>query len=384
MEGEMRNRIAAFAGRAAVPAVLLAALLVAPVALPRAARGQEEGDKVVITLKSGKKFNVVLVSRTPTEVKMRMGENEITLPVSTIATIERVGGEAPAAPAEESAPATAPAPSAGTKPKPATITMKDGTVLTGFIVARGGGRVWFVEGEPRALATDFVAKIEGGEPGAGSGQSATITGSSSDRAQALVQEFASGDTARELAAYSALEALGPEAIAAPILAGLKNENAKVRRMCMSLAGRVRQVGALPTIFSILHTDTDPEVRKAAAETLGSWPAEGAPEALLRAAGWDRVPDVRTAALTSLTRYAAPEMAKSLVDMLAEFPDDATALPALYAAIRRATGKELWTTRDRAGWMKWWDQEGGKEEIEKVIAARRRAAAGETEDESEGE
>jgi len=391
----MSNRVAAFARRASTPvvlgpAVLALALLAAPTIFPSPARGQQAGDKVVITMKSGKKYTVELISKGESEVKFKLGTSEMAVPASMVSSIEAVegaGGDSRPTPAPAPSPAPAPAARTGSgeAPTPSVITMKDGTVLTGFVVGKGDGKVWIVEGEPRALGEAFIAKTEagtGGSGGSGGGtEAATMTGSSSDRARALVREFASADDARQLSAYSALEALGPSAIADAVLEGMGDKDPRVRRMCVSLAARVRQESALKTIYTMLEKDEDNSVRKATAETLGSWPAEGAPEALLHSAGWDRNADVRTASLTSLTRYAGPEMAKTLIDMLADFPDDATALPALFGALRHATGKELWTSKDRAGWAKWWNEEGGRQEIDDVIAEKKRK---ETFKEGEGE
>ena len=106
----MNQRIAAIARRSSAPAVLALAFLALPILPAREARGQQEGDTVVVTMKSGKKYTVKLVSRDASEVKFKLGSSELTVPASMVSSIEVVDGGG-GRPAPATAPAPAPAPS---------------------------------------------------------------------------------------------------------------------------------------------------------------------------------------------------------------------------------------------------------------------------------
>jgi len=54
-----------------------------------AARGQEAGDRVIITLSSGKKFSGTLVSRSGGDVVLRIGDSPISLPGTMVASIQK-------------------------------------------------------------------------------------------------------------------------------------------------------------------------------------------------------------------------------------------------------------------------------------------------------
>ena len=131
--------------------------------LASAASAQEEGDAVQLTLKSGKKVNATFLYKDGATVKVRVGASEMNLPVAMVVSIDKVGGEEPSPapapePADEPAPGSAPpsggpaAGPAGGPPKGASLILKDGRVLEGFVVAKGKGLLWIVPG--RAIAVD--------------------------------------------------------------------------------------------------------------------------------------------------------------------------------------------------------------------------------------
>jgi hypothetical protein len=369
----MRAPLARLPRRSFPLAALLAAALCGG-----AAAAQEAGDSVVVVLRSGKKYSGTLVSRDDSKLKIRMGSTEVELPSSMVSRVEKVepepepepagGGPAPA-PSGEPAPAPAPSAGGGGPPKGASLVLKDGTVIEGYVVAKDGGRLWIVPGKAMEVSLDDVSESFGDvEP---QGKGIVFTGNKKADARRMVKELGASESARISAAGAALDDMGQDAVPA-ILEGLQDTDPNIRGRCLGFVGKIRPPEAVPQLLLMVRSDSESSIRANVAGVLGAWDPPGGRRALLEATWRDPENSVKMVALSALAKVAGPEEASALIDLLNILPTDSPSRANLYSALKQATGLKL--LDDAAIWIKWWD-EGGREkmaeEAEKVAAERRR-------------
>lgn len=325
---------------------------------PSDARGQEAGDRVIITLSSGKKFTGTLVSKSEGEVVLRIGDSPISLPGTMVASMQKEPVPA-AAKATAAAPAPAPAPAAdapGEEPRPATVLLKDGSTVEGFLLKKGDDRIWIVPGKAVTVPTKDVDEVFGEFPEEGG---LAISGDAARDSMRLVKDLGSPDPAKSKAASAALEAYGDGALPA-LIKGLRNENSTVRNMCLgNLAARGVEAG-LDGMMDLMRTDPVMGLRAAAAEALVNFNRPIVRRALLEAAWRDRDERVKAAAIRSLVRIATVEEAPALIDLLNILPEGAESKSVVYEALRTATGEKM--ASDAPLWIEWWESKGGKESV----------------------
>ena len=390
------------ATRFVVLAGLAGAALVA--ALPAIA--QDEGETVVITLKSGKKYTATLVSKDSSNVKFRIGKSELSMPASAVVSIEKpaaepsegepapesaggsgggMGGGAPSggAPAGGAGAPGAPNIEAEGAPKGAAITLKDGTVMIGYVLAKESGKIWFVPGRVLGVSESDIESAEGNMEAPGGAGTIRITGNKTADGVKLIAELASGVPMRVNAAMSILRSMGPEAI--PIyLSGLKNPSAEARDLCIEGLCHYHAKEAIVPLMAMLRDDRDPRIRCSVAGRLGQWDPPLARRAILDAIWQDRDTTVKTTGLLALEKTAGPEEVSALIDLISIIPTDSEARASLFRVLKNATGERF--APDAELWLNWWNGEG-REKVsvmeEKVREARIRreqaAAMGVTDD-----
>jgi hypothetical protein len=358
--------------------ILTAGALLAATALPAMdawapdARAQDEGDTVMLRLKGGKTFEGTLVSRNDTTVKIRIGDSEIDLPADFVEAIEKVdepspppspapmpgppgpapaGGDGEAAPAENGG-------GAASGLRGASLVLKDGTILEGFVVKRDAGKYWIVPGKAVEVDVDDVAEAFGDtEPKSGLGPA--LSGDANADAAKLILEISSGDNMRAALAATMLDKIKDQSGPA-LIAGLRMDSRVARQQCLGLLGNYRPKEAVGPIIDVLRTDPDVDIRRSAASILGAWDPPGARRALLEAAWRDRSEAVKTAALYGLEAKSGPEEASALMDLLSIYAEDFTGRPHLFKALRKSTGQKIDDIADK--WIEWWNDKGGREEM----------------------
>jgi hypothetical protein len=362
----------------AVLRTLATGALLAILGLPASfANAQDEGDTVLLKLKSGKSFEGVLVSRDDTNVKIRIGDSEIDLPADFVESVERIAEpEPPPSPPADPGPApdsnpgvpavrspysrdAAPAVNGGTSDalRGASLLLKDGTLIEGFVVKKENGKYWIVPGKPVEVEADDVAEAFGDtEPKTGIGP--TLTGDANADAAKLVLELASGDNIRAATAAAVLEKIKDQATPA-LVAGLKMDSKMARQQCLSYLGTYRPKEAVGPILEMLRSDPDLDIRRSVVSTLSAWDPPGARRALLEAAWRDRSEAVKVAALYGLEAKSGPEEASALIDLLSIYSEDFSGRPQLFKALRKATGQKFDDTNEL--WLEWWNEKGGREE-----------------------
>jgi hypothetical protein len=390
--------------KSATRLVVLAGLAGAALVASLPARAQDEGETVVITLKSGKKYTATLVSKDSSNVKFRIGKSELSMPASAVVSIEKPAPEpSEGEPAPESgggspggggmgggtsggAPAggaEAPSAAAEGSPKGAALTLKDGTVMIGYVLAKEEGKIWFVPGRVLGVAESDIESAEGNlEPPGGAG-AIRITGDKAADGARLVKELASGVPARVNAAWAVLRTMGREAIPT-FLAGLKSPSAEARDLCIEGLCNYQVKEAIVPLMAMLRDDRDPRIRCSVAGRLGQWDPPLARRAILDAVWQDRDQMVKSTGLLALEKTAGPEEVSALMDLLSIIPTDSEARGSLFRVLKNATGERF--APDAELWINWWNGEG-REKVsvmeERVREARIRreqaAAMGVTED-----
>jgi hypothetical protein len=350
---------------------LLGALPVGP------ARAQEEGDTVVLTLKSGKKVTGVLVSKGDSQIKVRVGSSDMTLPAGMVASIESASGgeaapapsapapDAPSAPAPDGAP-NAPAPGAGSgpasgAPRPVSIMMKDGKLLEVHVLAKNGTKIWVVTGKAMAIDEGDIEEAFGSLEPAGGPKGLVLTGDKGADATRLVEELDCGVRQRIDSAFAALKGLGMDAVPA-FMKGLKSKTTEARDLCIEALTAMHVAEAQEPLQAMLRNDPDARIRCSIAGRLGDWDPPGARRAILEAVWQDRDGSVKTTGLLALEKTAGPEEASALIDLLSILPSESPAYVSLFRVLKKSTGEKI--APDAALWMKWWD-EGGREKIGEI-------------------
>ncbi len=359
---------------AAAGAALAAALPAGHAAL------QEEGDAVVLVLKSGKKVNCTLLYRDDSTVKVRVGASEMSLPSSMVVSVEKVASAEPSpAPAPAPDAPAGPAPTSGGvspprgaaaagAPKGASLIMKDGRVLEGFVVGREKGRYWFVPGPAVSIDEGDVEEAIGNlEPSSGGARGLALSGDKGADAKAMVEEIGCGVRARVDAAFAVLKGLGKDAVPA-LVAGLKSPSVEARDLCIEILTNLHAPEAVDPLLSLLRNDKDARIRCSVAGRLGQWDPPGARRAILDAVWQDRDPSVKTTGLLALEKTAGPEEVSALIDLMTILPSDSDARGSLFRVLKAATGEKM--APDAELWMTWWNEKGREKTGELAEAAQR--------------
>ena len=331
---------------------------------------QDPGEKVVLTLKSGGTYSGELVSRSSKEVTLRIGDSDIVLPASMVATIEaapKPGKEEPAvAPSPSGAAASPPAVKEAEptgEPSPAAIILKDGTVIEGFVVKKQDGRLWIVPGRAREVKEDAVDEIIGNTSLAGDGLS--ISGDAAKDSFRLIKELESGELARIQTATALLRTYVDHAGPA-LLRGIRSEDPTCRKVCLTILAGEGDMEALAPTLEILRKDPEKDVRALAAGALTAWKDPLVRRTLLEVAWRDRDDSVKAAAVRTLNTMVTVEEVSGLIDLLNILPLESKARVDLSAALRRATGERF--SDDRTLWLNWWEAGGGRDTIGDKVQA----------------
>jgi hypothetical protein len=337
--------------------LLLAALTVSipATAEPPSYAVEEPGDKIAVTLTSGKTFQGTLVSRDERYLKIKMGRYEIDLPSRLIDTVKVTEVARKPEPAAATTTAT---PIDTSEPEPSVITLTDGRKLKGWIVKKDSENTWVVFGSVHPLLASQVESVEGGpilsEDGAGG---------ATQEAESLVGRLGSADKVVRVSAASTLRAMGKDAIDL-LLPGLDSEDASIRLQSVDLLMAIDTDRSHGKFMELLASDPDPLVRGRAAAGLGHVNTPAAKRALFESAKSDSSDKVRVLSVRALRRRVTTEDVSELMRMMSYLPEDSIVIPALCAALRHSTLKLL--SPEKAAWTKWWEEEGGREEIQKLV------------------
>lgn len=336
----------------------------AQVTIPHASAGEQIGEEVVVTLKSGRTVTGTLKASDDREVVLVVGERAITLPRGMVVKVESGkpvdGGTEKAESAGSGGTAPGTGPGRGlpeSPPRPSSIEMTDGTKISGYIVHRSEGTYWVVSGSPVAIPSSSVREVVGGILPGGGPAGFDEGGSVQDRARALVARLASKDETTVAAAAAALESLGPEGAKA-LEGGLTSGDASLRTLCVHILGTLRLESTQASLLQVLLKDEDAQVRATAAGVLGGWYSREVVEGLLRSALLDVSMDVRAQSLRGLARQAEPTEAEALMGLVGWIEASSPAFEPLFEALRRSTGKRLASVGEV--WRTWWETEGRDE------------------------
>ncbi len=353
--------------RLPIAALALAGLAVSLLVIAEV-RAQDPGDKVVMTLKSGQKYTVELISKTADKVKVKLGDTEMELPSAMVVSLEKIESAPAPVPTPAPTPTPAASPSAGGKtppgdssegPSPATITLKDGTTVSAYILKKDARKVWVIAGTPVALDASEVDHIDAQGGGSGEVDAFSSGGVSLDRARKFVEDMSSDDRARSRAAMAAIDAMEADGYPA-LVEGLKSPKKDVRVLCIMTLGRHRPDIGVKPVLDVLKGDAEESVRITAAQAFNGWNGPGVRKALLSAARDDPSIHLRTTAFGSLALNSGPEEVEELLGFLSgAMPEDPTYLTNLYNALRHASEQRM--GNDPGIWKTWW-AEGGKDAI----------------------